>query len=60
LRDDALKVAVEVVEVRHCLVDVFVAGNLTAHLHADVVGFLIHEQSSRLTVSLFPARLAIA
>src|SRR3954470_19313318 len=56
LRDDALEVAVEVVDVRHRLVDVFVAGDLAAHLHADVVGFLIHEILP-IVFSLPPARL---
>ena len=51
LRDDALEVAVEVVDVRHRLVDVFVAGDLAAHLHADVVGFLVHDVSSALLSS---------
>src|SRR4051812_11409039 len=43
LRDDTLEVAIEVVGVRHRLIDVFIAGDLAAHLHADVVGFLVHE-----------------
>ena len=42
LRDDALEIAVEVVDVRHRLVDIFVARDLAAHLHAGVVGFLVH------------------
>src|SRR4029079_4913267 len=45
LRDDTLEVAIEVVDVRHRLVDVFIAGDLAAHLHACVVGFLVHANS---------------
>ena len=60
LRDDALEVAVEVVDIGHRLVDVFIAGDLAAHLHADVVGFLVHEILPLIVFSLPPVRLPSA
>ena len=58
LRDDALEVAVEVGEVRHRLVDIFIARDLAAHLHAGVVNLLIHGRPPGCLVfrrSAFPA-----
>src|SRR4051794_12409072 len=45
LGDDALEVAVEVVDALHGAIDIFVAQHLAAHGHAAVVGLLVHGHS---------------
>src|SRR5690242_18887403 len=42
LGDDALEVAVEVVDALHGAIDIIVAQHLAAHGHAAVVGLLVH------------------
>ena len=46
LRDDALKIAVEIVDIAERAVDVSVAQNLFAFGKADIVALLVHAVSS--------------
>src|SRR5215813_2846179 len=45
LGDNALEIAVEVVNALHGAIDIFVAQHLPAHGHAAVVGLLVHGHS---------------